>query len=391
MSSFTISWVRHGESIAQMIEGANDDAPIDKESFLEYRTELMEKESDNYKSFSSLESAFENIEVIKPKEIIPFDDLQKKMTEDKDFIKKNFNSVLTPSSWFFTPTLTSIGKEEAVHFGKSYLSGKDDKYDLIICSPTVRTILTALYALHSAKMNDKTIMIMPHINEEYITNKNVLERANAGIPVEIIDEIIELIKKYTKIDITINTDFYKENKKSESDSEYYNGNFEKAKTLIKENGSKILAFVHGTFITKRLTEANAMAGLKAKDKYFFPHNCSLYDITYDGDKTPIYDEDSGHPNMIADVRKDNVKDVRKYDEDYCSLKKESLRGEINYLWIDCYDKQGDYKCGNVKELKKKYEGYTEGGKKRRNKKTMKKRKSKKRSKKSRRTKRSKRN
>ena len=62
-SSFTISWVRHGESIAQMIEGANDDAPLneDKDSFLAYRTELMNNELANYKDFPMLESAFENI------------------------------------------------------------------------------------------------------------------------------------------------------------------------------------------------------------------------------------------------------------------------------------------------------------------------------------------
>lgn len=378
--TITISWVRHGESIAQMIEGANDDFPFDlfktkftpeekeekefKDVFLAYRTAIINEEFGHYNDFPMLKSAFVNIKANDSKKsIIPFANLQEKMTKDNVFIKKHFNSELTPSSWFFTPTLTSVGKKEAEKFGGSYLKKNGGKYDLIICSPTVRTIMTALYALDAAGMKEKEIMIMPHINEEYITNKNLLERANAGIPVEIIDEIIKLIKKYTTIvdDIKINTDFYKTTKENseETDEDFYNGNFEKAKQLIVDNKSKkILAFVHGTFIKKRLIEANAINGLTKNDKNFFPHNCSLYDITYDGNKLPIYVA-SPYPNAMADVRKLGVKDDTEDDKTFCSLNENSLRGDINRLWIEhynkCYDNQGDYKCGNVEILRRNYE------------------------------------
>lgn len=87
-----ITWVRHGESISQMIEGANDDFPLEesKDKFLAYRTKIMEEEFGNYKDFPKLKEAFEHKDDIN---IIPYNDLQ--VTEDilKPFNKKK-NAIL---------------------------------------------------------------------------------------------------------------------------------------------------------------------------------------------------------------------------------------------------------------------------------------------------------
>ena len=268
------------------------------------------------------------------------------MTED---ILKPFNKKKTPSSWFFTPTLTYIGKKEAEQFGKKFLKKeflKGKEYDLIICSPTVRTIMTALYALDAADMNGKVIHIIPHINEKYTTTKNLLERANAGIPVEIIDDVIQLIKDRVQTNITVNSTIYKKAKETNKESmeEFYNGNFSKAREIIEnlENThDNVIAFVHANFIRERIKETL----FTLTD---FPTNCSAYKINYSSIQPEyigmLYGDNINIRNTIEYNIIEEETNFNSYNY-WCSLKEGSLRGDINRLWIKCYVEHDHYNCG----------------------------------------------
>jgi hypothetical protein len=394
----SITWVRHGESIAQMIEAANDDAPLDKDK-VDFQKNVVnairKKELKSYERFEKqLKTAYiesnDLVSKLKKFDKLPYmiDDDTKDMVLDVNdkqqskFLESKYDKY-TPASWFFTPTLTYVGVEEAKQFGKTFWAKNSDNYNLIISSPTVRTIMTAIYASISKHLTDVnippiSIVIMPQINEEYAPTP-YLDRANAAIPHEIIEEVIERIKKFIKddykdIDIEINTDFYitKANEANNID-DFYNGNFEEAQKYIQEyikeknienNGkTNILAFVHANFIGKRLNKANEVQ-FKNLAKRYFPNNCSAYQLYYnlkDTNETPYNRFTIKYNNNQSDFRnKEKSYDEKKEEKDendkYWTLNKGSLRGDINDMWIrQCYDDNGKNSCNMVSTIVSEYE------------------------------------
>jgi len=395
----TISWIRHGESMAQMMENAIDDQyknENDKQDFQEYRIKVKTEEIEQYRidDFSKkIKEAYDAFKQSKEDKI----DINKQLVfwdKTKDEVVNNFindkifdegelvdfayeYAKLTPASWFLTPTLTYAGKMQAERLGITYISKKYKANNtLFICSPTVRTIMTALYALQKSGIEMPTIHIVPYINEKGM-DTYYLDRANAGIPYEIIDDVIEMIKKYIGIEnIHVETTNYIETAKTalEKRENIYLGDFIAAKIHIKkllDGKKKVAAFVHANFIISRIEEAT---GYKFPKKEF-PINCNVYDLKYDA---------TIHPEPIASiegilaykggVRKEGIigisVDIEEKHIDFSSLKKGELRGDINKKWIKCYDiKNGDYKCGDVLGLKEHFS--QKGGKrktKRRNKK-----------------------
>ena len=374
----SITWVRHGESIAQMIEAANDDAPLDKdkESFQKnVVNEIRKKELKSYERFiKQLETAYLESKVYSKLPYIIDQDTKNMVlgVNDKQlttFLNSKY-AKYTPASWFFTPTLTYVGVEEAKQFGKTFWYKNSDNYDLIISSPTVRTIMTALYASYAKHLMDKNpamqIVIMPQINEEYAPTP-YLDHANAAIPYEIIKEVIQIIKDFIKedykdIDIQIDTDFYIKKAKENANNldDFYNGNFKEAQKYIQEylktlknpsSKANILAFVHATFIKERLTEANPVQFTNLGEKYF-PHNCSAYQLYYKLQTETRYNRFTiKYNNEQADFRNKKNKyklEAEIKDDKYWTLNKDSLRGAINDLWIgQCYDDTGKNSCSMV--------------------------------------------
>jgi hypothetical protein len=136
---------------------------------------------------------------------------------------------------------------------------------------------------------------------------------------------------------------------------------------------------------------------KNKNKYEFDDNTSSdYDISIISGKyfnRDTKDSDDGNllfpssssfplPSYLGSFARRTVEDFEGeksnlIKNNWSSLKKGNLRGDINDLWIKCFDKQGDYKCGNVthdvEEYEKQIQIQTAGGRKtkRRHKKTRK--------------------
>lgn len=423
MTDYAITWVRHGETISQLIEHANDDYPFllmdlnnmyDTESsrydpsrpvlterdieyeneFNIYRKEVIKNEIENYDRFENelneqynikdrvdemnADSIKNNKKLLDFKVFFPDNEENRYINlQENDVLQSQvpkqgtnvwhlntvFSKQISPSSWYFTPTLDSVGIMEAKKFGRDFLKDKINTYDAIICSPTVRTIMTALYALEAAEQSGRKIIIIPYINEPTLTNnKGIEERANIGIPAGIIDDVIKIIRHHLKKDLPfthfkneIDTSFYKAEAKinpyilgdNSSMTSYLFTQFEtKGKNFIEENiiknGKKnVLAFVHAYFIKQRDIECN---GGKKSSALFalptpFPYNCCAYKINY---KTKIYNglkiegmyviEDTQIRSNSA-FNYPDVNDNNKLLVNYSSLATGHLRGEINDLWI----------------------------------------------------------
>ena len=393
----TISWIRHGESMAQMMENAIDDQykdEEDKKRFKNYRIKVKTEEIEQYRTndfIFDIEHAYEAFKEVKQvQNKIEINKQLKFRDENKDEVNNFINDKkindegevdyaylydkLTPASWFLTPTLTYAGKIQAETLGSSkFFENYKEDDTLFICSPTVRTIMTALYALHSSKIDPKpTIHIVPYINEKGM-DTDYLDRANAGIPYEIINKVVEMIKKYISIkNIHVETMKYIETAKAslKKKENIYLGDFNEAKIHIKKllHGKiKVAAFVHASFIINRIGEAEYKL---PRDE--FPNNCNVYQLNYDEDINPkpialI------KPAYEGGVRNKKLLTVEEEEQniDFSSLKKSELRGDINRKWIKCYDiNNGHYKCGgDVVGLKEQFD--KTGGKrktKRRNKK-----------------------
>ena len=396
MAAYAITWVRHGELISQLIEHANDDYPFNfftaktadknwktyeayENKFNDYRKTIIDQEIENYKQFKDRLSQQYEEEVVdltqlqkeKFKNLLDYKTIDNLKSESFEaeiqrllkprkplvesspwFVNSIFSKQVSPSTWYFTPTLDSVGVLESKKFGTEYLKKNTEKYGAIICSPTVRTIMTALYALQAAGISGKEIIIIPYINERNITNKGVEERANVGIPLEILDKVIALIDTATgnmgSEKNTIITQYYKNEKPKHPDNYWEGGYFDRAKEIIEEiiektDSKNILAFVHGNFILDRIRALYNNVQPKPKRLPAMPFNCSAYELAYEKKTEEALSiiDDTTYTNEKANVRTStaNIIDEDKVDDKDinngdCNLAKGNLRGDINHMWIN---------------------------------------------------------
>ncbi len=247
MASYVISWVRHGEAFSNALENLETDIYIQDQkkstytvhknvNYASYKKEIRRKELEFYDDDKDIFHPYIAAGMNKLRDIVKQDELKKLDEKDehykhnKKMVDDRFNMVSynwdkhvkpsewnidsqktkPPSSWLLTPTLTYVGVKQSIKLGE-YLKNNINNYGYFICSPTVRTIMTALYAILTAFYNDvdndfsalsgKKLIITPYINEPYngagIIN---LDRANAGIPTDIIKTVIEYIAEFVAND-----------------------------------------------------------------------------------------------------------------------------------------------------------------------------------------------
>jgi len=426
--NITISWVRHAESISNVLEGNYPDKKsklFDEKVFNKYIDTLKDNEMEDYREYlpkiqdelikyketstrwllydqnkldvekdegnnkikmapnNDFNKLKEDIVKLRVDDWISAADNEKKQTSTevgggreegeggevvsldslkrdwKNNIQKNlYNKMKPPGTWYFTPTLTYIGILQAIELGDKYFSDqiKDSSiaYDYILCSPTVRTIMTAIYSLlkHKDKLKDdnKRIIIVPYINEIY-NGAGYFDYANMAIPYYMIDEIIQLIivfvnspdsfkiksmeyKKefYDSNTLTkeiFDTEFYKnkqltDKKDLEGDYEefmkstlvemleYKNYNRDNSNNGKKEGYVDILAFTHGKII-----DADIHKKVKKPDneyKFDFPTNCSVWKVQYERATIKEGEEWHGHNAAYGYTFADNQKFLFKQEK-----------------------------------------------------------------------------
>jgi hypothetical protein len=484
MNEITISWVRHAESTANILEGnitdfydfmettggkrpiknsnyiPDDNYGVDsfstdfidklKDTEIEENKDFIElikkdialfKESPNFKLYEKIHDLCKNkankdeIKNIK-KNINPKlkmdackmgEDIKKfnldlwgnEKISDEDLQKFSTSwkiigaDMKPPGTWFFTPTLTYNGVRQAQQLGTDYLKNKN--YDLMICSASVRTIMTALFSILSSDidLNDKKLYIVPYINEKY-NGAGYFDRANASIPPMIIHKVIDLILNFVREKMPeqpIKSDFidptpYIHEMKGKDIHVFSEGDYERflehfLPTFLNNHKDKknILTFSHG----KNIDEDVKKTVDETIKKAFFPNNCSVWDVKYkkninkyefDDNTSSDYDISiiSGKyfnrdttdadgkllfplsvsfplPSYLGSFARRTVEDFKMEksnltENNWSSLKKGNLRGDINDLWIKCLNEEGNFIC-DVKYQAAEYEKQIEttGGRK----------------------------
>jgi hypothetical protein len=420
MANIVIDWVRHAESCTNLLDAKVTDKYNSNNNISGFKSFLLranEEENEFYKNETKpfkkdINSVNEKLETFiresnkddckKPitNEVIQSECIGEESTDDtcwKETVgackdSKKAKAAYTrykmkKSSWLYHPTLSYIGIQQAIALGKDKEFKKIlglQNYKLIITSATARTIMTALLSLQNQTINQNInyqinkIIVMPYINEhENVAGDFGLDRANAALPYDKIDSIVQKIIEWltnnghlTGKYLTVDTAFYKqkcqEALKSDHEANPYKANitmfyatltdllFEdttitQAELLIPTN---VLAYSHGYVILNRFEEYTGI-----KPKVFLP-NVSIYRETIPNCIKRIH-EGMQVRNILGSNSENSVYNL-------CSL--DSLRGDINKLLIGY-----DINKQNTENQEKKGESYVGGYKKKINKKQTKQR------------------
>jgi len=161
--TITIDWVRHGESCANysshnfMDKDVYPDRPVGYEHLSESDKSSLKKGSwDFWKrfGFTSLKSAF-----------------------------------------MYHPNLSFIGAQHAILLGTDYLKSRrldQRSYDIIFCSPSLRTIMTALFALRGTKTK---IVVCPYILE-HLNLAGSADKVNPPVKSDVLIQYVEIAKTW---------------------------------------------------------------------------------------------------------------------------------------------------------------------------------------------------
>ena len=122
----------------------------------------------------------------------------------------NDQSLLTKvkAVWMYEPNLSFMGMQHAIMLGHDYINKEiyeHNNYDVIVCSPLTRTIMTAMLALRWQK--NAVIYVVPFISE--IQNLSSLANAdfqNTGVGSQTLKKRINFIKDWMRINWINNFD-----------------------------------------------------------------------------------------------------------------------------------------------------------------------------------------
>lgn len=97
------------------------------------------------------------------------------------------------SSWNYEPNLSYIGMQQAIKLRTNYLKGKS--YDIVVCSCSTRTIMTALLACRHNF--NATIFVVPYISEiQNIVSYIGKDYQNTGVSSSVLKQRIAFIKDW---------------------------------------------------------------------------------------------------------------------------------------------------------------------------------------------------
>lgn len=380
MTNIVIDWVRHAESCTNLLDAKvtdNYNSNNNITNFKGFLREINMEEDKFYKNDSKpfksdIDSVNEKLELFIEKsdndvcgssitdEIIKENCIDENSTDDTCWdatVKACKNSQkakaaytkykMKKSSWLYHPTLSYIGIQQAIALGRDEEFTnilQSQNYKVIITSATARTIMTALLSLQNNNIIDyknNKIIVMPYINEhENSAGDFGLDRANAALPYDKIDSIIEEIIKWLKLNdssmhyLTVDTAFYKKKCQDNINSAPYKADIDKFNQILPELLEycnittdtqlpiNILAYAHGYVILNKFKKY----GLNPPDR-FLP-NVSMY---RENSQNPDINKKIERIHSGMRVRSTRGSNNESTDTNLCSL--DSLRGDINKMLL----------------------------------------------------------
>lgn len=284
-----IDWVRHAESCANLMGNHIND---------KYKDEQL-----NHKLRNNVEGLIKS-----------FTETINTHAAYKTEINKNSNANIES---LFHPTLSNVGIQQAIKLGLTYIRSK--KYDMILTSATVRTLMTSMLSLDSSKIQN--IIVVPYINE--ITDSDT-DRSNMGLNPNVIDNIINILKKWlydnkfihSQENFVIYTDFYKDichNRPNESPRFY---NLDKFRNIISEllimkqinkHDVHIIVYAHGRIIKELLHKYSIIDD--------FPINAAVYEENYNSETfKKVHNNTNVRDDSFVDNLEESICDIGKQDK-----------------------------------------------------------------------------
>lgn len=189
---FMIDWVRHAESCSNIktaeLTNLTSIKNIPKPFDYENEFEMIQN---NMKTITTIPSVFTN------------------MTDDlSNFVHTIYSTIIDESKNIHTkllqktshPPLSFKGINQAILLGLNKFNNFN--YDNVYCSPTARTIMTALFSLRTVNYNrillnqsPIKIIIIPCITEE-LNYASKFDNQNTPIPLKFIESVIHHIKSW---------------------------------------------------------------------------------------------------------------------------------------------------------------------------------------------------
>jgi hypothetical protein len=133
-----IEWIRHAESCSNY-DGGNVDDKMPNNWFYETNigydeiNQQIDQKIDQKKD-QQIDQNIESAHII--------DDT------------RNRTDITRTSSWRYHPNLSYIGMQQAIMLGVNYMRGNAPKYDIILSSASLRTVMTALLSLRQNSSNN---------------------------------------------------------------------------------------------------------------------------------------------------------------------------------------------------------------------------------------------
>ena len=111
---------------------------------------------------------------------------------------RNITDITHTANWRYQPNLSYIGMQQAIMLGINYMTLNAQKYDIILSSASLRTVMTALLSLRQSPPN-KIIYVCPYITEFVnISDKGGYDYQNNQLSSAILKRFIKFIKEWLK-------------------------------------------------------------------------------------------------------------------------------------------------------------------------------------------------
>lgn len=188
--SFQIDWVRHAESCSNYMSGNYLDKPS-KTQQVGYNVNALEE---GWLEGGYLFGLFGNKEKEIKEDIMLNPDIISNVMENVSSTSSNALGAIQ-SAFYLHPNLSYIGMQHASLFNRDYIVKNNLTYDLVLSSPTLRTIMTALIGFRGT-MNKK-IYVVPYISEiQNVASFVTTDYQNIALDTKTLKRMVLFIKKW---------------------------------------------------------------------------------------------------------------------------------------------------------------------------------------------------
>lgn len=194
--TFTIDWVRHAESCSNYLSGNFLDKSTKTQQTGYNKNVLEEGWMEGGYLWGLFGKKIEENEINEDIMLSRTPSIISNVVQNVSSTSTNALSAIQ-SAFLLHPNLSYIGMQHASLFNRDYVIKNNLTYDIVLSSPTLRTIMTAMIGFRGS--NNKKIYVVPYISEiqnpaSYITT----DYQNSALDTKTLKRMVLFIKKWLK-------------------------------------------------------------------------------------------------------------------------------------------------------------------------------------------------